>query len=115
MMACTITKYNIVQIAWNISIFFLLVFCSSFFVILTDFAPLQFVVFTISIITTAILTRWKVSLCMFALGFYSSIQYYKFYTGANEINLNINSTAFILYSLLLLHLKINYRYTTRNK
>ena len=96
-----ITKYNIVQIAWNISIFFLLVFCSSFFVILTDFAPLQFVVFTISIITTAILTRWKVSLCMFALGFYSSIQYYKFYTGANEINLNINSTAFILYSLLL--------------
>jgi Na+/proline symporter/signal transduction histidine kinase len=98
----TIKAYNVAQISWNISIFLLLVFFNSFFVILTNFSPLQFVVFSINLITTAILTRWKVSLSMFALGIYLSIQYYKYYVGTDTIDLNFGSTAFILYSLLLI-------------
>jgi signal transduction histidine kinase len=39
---------------------------------------------------------------MFILGVFSSVKYYKFYAGTTEISLNINSTSFILYSLLLI-------------
>jgi Na+/proline symporter/signal transduction histidine kinase len=97
----SIKKDIIIQVFWNIAIFYLLIFCSSFFVMLTKFSPLQFVVFTTNIITVAILTRWKIAISMFVIGFICSIQYYKYYVNVDTININITSTAFFLYSLLL--------------
>ena len=96
-----IKRIIVVQIAWNIGIFFLLIFCNIFFVILTEFTHLQFVVFTVNLISAALLTRWQVTIGMVFLGLYAGVSYYKYFTGLDYININLNSTAFILYTLLL--------------
>ena len=97
----SLKKDVIIQTLWNFGIFYLLIFSSSFFLILGNFNHLQFLVFAINIIVTAILTRWNLALSMILIGIYLSSKFYKFYTGMNEIYINIDSTWFILYSLLL--------------
>ena len=84
----TIKKDNIAQVAWSISIFFLLIFCSSFFLMLSNFSHLQFVVFIVNLIVAAILTRWKLLLTMMIVGIYSSIKAYQYYTGIDNIVIN---------------------------
>ena len=97
----TIKKDNIAQIAWSISIFFLLIFCSSFFLMLSNFSHLQFVVFIVNLIVAAILTRWKLLLTMMIVGIYSSIKAYQYYTGIDNIVINMASTSLIIYTFLL--------------
>jgi len=97
----TIKKDNIAQIAWSISIFFLLIFCSSFFLMLSNFSYLQFVVFIVNLIVAAILTRWKLLLTMMIVGIYSSIKAYQYYTGIDNIVINMASTSLIIYTFLL--------------
>jgi Na+/proline symporter/signal transduction histidine kinase len=97
----TIKKDNIAQIAWSISIFFLLIFCSSFFLMLSNFSHLQFVVFIVNLIVAAILTRWKLLLTMMIVGIYSSIKAYQYYTGIDNIVINTASTSLIIYTFLL--------------
>lgn len=97
----TIKKDNIAQVAWSISIFFLLIFCSSFFLMLSNFSHLQFVVFIVNLIVAAILTRWKLLLTMMIVGIYSSIKAYQYYTGIDNIVINMASTSLIIYTFLL--------------
>jgi Na+/proline symporter/signal transduction histidine kinase len=97
----TIKKDNIAQVAWSISIFFLLIFCSSFFLMLSNFSHLQFVVFIVNLIVAAILTRWKLLLTMMIVGIYSSIKAYQYYTGIDNIVINTASTSLIIYTFLL--------------
>jgi Na+/proline symporter/signal transduction histidine kinase len=97
-------KYEIVmQVAWNIIIFYMLVFFSCFFAMLSDFGPLQFSIFTMNLIITALLVGWKLSLGMIAIGFYCSVMFYKYYTGFTDIDISIGSPQFIfMYSLMLI-------------
>lgn len=97
----TIKKDNIAQVAWSISIFFLLIFCSSFFLMLSNFSHLQFVVFIVNLIVAAILTRWKLLLTMMIIGIYLSIKAYQYYTGIDNIVINTASTSLIIYTFLL--------------
>jgi Na+/proline symporter/signal transduction histidine kinase len=93
----------IMQLAWNIIIFYMLVFFSCFFVMLSNFGQLQFVIFTVNIILTATLVGWRLSLGMMAAGFYLSVLFYKYYAGIDNLNISIGSPGFIfMYSLILI-------------
>lgn len=93
----------IVQVAWNIVIFYMFAFFSCFFVMLSNFGQLQFAIFTLNIILTAILVGWKLAAGMMLVGFYLSMQFYKFYAGVETIDMTIGSPEFIfMYSLMLI-------------
>lgn len=96
-------KYQIiVQIAWNITIFYMLTFFSCFFVLLSDFGKLQLVVFALNILITAVLVGWKIGFTMAVIGFCSSLQFYKYYTGFAEITPDMGSLQFVFaYTLIL--------------
>jgi signal transduction histidine kinase len=97
-------KEIIIQIVWNIGVFYLLVICSSFFVMLSNFGSMEVVVFTVNLIVVAILTRWKIAVGMIVVGVYLGTQCYKYYTGVSveNLNLKLESSSFILYALLLI-------------
>jgi Na+/proline symporter/signal transduction histidine kinase len=93
----------IMQVAWNIIIFYMLVFFSCFFAMLSGFGQLQFAIFTVNIIITAILVGWKLSFIMIPVGFYLSVMFYKYYAGIDSLNLSIGSPSFIfMYTLMLI-------------
>ncbi len=95
-------KQKIVQFSWHIVIFYMLTFFSSFFVMVSDFGQLQFVVFTINMVIAIVLVGWKIALAMILVGFYLSMQFYKFYSGLETIDFSIGSPQFIfMYSLMI--------------
>ena len=97
----SLKKDFIIQILWNISIFFLLIFSSSFFLILSSFSHLQFVVFISNFIVAAVLTRWKVLFYMTTIGVYLSIITFKYYANIDNIIINTSNTSLIIYTFLL--------------
>ncbi len=98
-----IKREIIVQVAWNIIIFYMLIFFSCFFVMVSNFGQLQFAVFTLNIVMTAILVGWKLGLGMVGVGFLLSSQFYKFYANIDSLDVAIGSPQFILmYSLMLI-------------
>lgn len=94
-------KEVLVRLVWNISVFFLLIFSSSFFLMLTNFSELQVVVFIVNIIVAAILTRWKLVFGMIIAGIYLSTKAYEYYAGPGAIQIDLNSTSLIFYGVLL--------------
>jgi Na+/proline symporter/signal transduction histidine kinase len=93
----------IVQVAWNIVIFYMLIFFSCFFVMVSNFGQLQFTIFTMNMIITAILVGWKLSAGMMIVGFYLSVQFYKFYAIGESPDISLGSPQFIfMYSLMLI-------------
>lgn len=94
-------KEIITQVAWNFNIFFLLIYCSGFFLMLSNFSHQQLVVFIINIIVAAILTRWKLALGMIISGAYLSLKTYKYYANIDSLDINIASTSLIIYTFLL--------------
>ena len=97
-------KMAIIQVVWNICIFYLLIICSTFFVMLSNWGTLEVVVFTVNLVIVAILTRWKVAVGMIIVGLYLGTQFYKYYAeiGTNNLKLKIEPSSFILYTLLLI-------------
>ena len=100
----SIKKDSFAQFIWSLSIFYLLIVCSSFFVMLSNFSSLEAVVFTINLIVVAILIKWKNAILMITVGLYLGSKWYKYYTGFSieEIGPGIKSSSFILYAFLLI-------------
>jgi len=95
-------KEMVAQVIWYIAIFYMLTFFSGFFVMVNNFGQLQFVVFTINMIIAIVLVGWKIALGMILIGFYLSIQFYKFYGGVEHLNLSIGSSQFVfIYTLIM--------------
>ena len=94
----------IVQVAWNFVLFYMLVFFSGFFVLISNFYPLQFVVFTINIIVVALLSSWRTALLMMIPGFYLSTKFYKYYSGITDgLNVSLGDPQYIMmYGLIIL-------------
>ena len=97
----SLKKDIITQIAWNFGIVYLLIFCSSFFLMLSNFGQLQLIVFIINIIVAAILTKWKLALAMITAGSYLSLKAYKCYANIDRLDINMTSTSLIIYTFLL--------------
>ena len=100
----TLKKDIIIQIIWNIGVFYLLIICSSFFVMLSNFAALETVVFTVNLIVVAILIRWKIAVGMIIVGLFLATQVYQYYTGVSikNVDIGIKSSSFVLYAFLLI-------------
>ncbi len=95
-------KELIIQIAWNFSILYLLIFCNSFFCIISKFGYLPVIIFTVNMIIAGILTDWKVALLSIITGIYLSIKL-ALMIGIDHINTNNGDPQFMLmYSLLLI-------------
>ena len=98
-----VKKEIVVQIAWPIVIFIELIFFSSFFVMISDFGHLQFVIFIINILLAVILVGWQLGFVLTLLGFYCSIEFYKYYDNLKTIDISVGSPQFAFtYSLVLL-------------
>jgi hypothetical protein len=95
-------KYEIImQLAWNVIIFYMLIFFSSFFVMVSNFGQLQFAVFALNILLVTILTGWKLGISMVMVGFYLSSIFYKSYAGIESLDFTIGSPQFIfVYTVL---------------
>jgi len=94
-------KEIIIQTLWNLGLLYLLVVCSTFFVLLSDFLHLQTTIFILNIVVLAILTRWKFAFFLIVLGVYLATMLYKDYTGIENINIATIYNKFIIYNLLL--------------
>ncbi len=93
----------IVQVAWNFVLFYMLVFFSGFFVLISEFYPLQFAVFTINIIVVALLSSWRTALIMMIPGFYLSTKFYKYYSGITDgLDVSIGDPQYIMMYILIL-------------
>ena len=95
-------KYEIImQLAWNVIIFYMLIFFSSFFVMVSNFGQLQFAVFALNILIVTILTGWKLGISMVMVGFYLSSMFYKSYAEIESLDFTIGSPQFIfVYTVL---------------
>jgi hypothetical protein len=92
---------TMIQVLWNIGLVILLVICSTFFVLLSDFSHLQFTIFILNIVVLAILTRWNVTFILISIGSFLAIAIYRQYIG-KDFNIVIEDTQFIIYSFLLI-------------
>ena len=98
-----IKKEIIMQISWPIIIFIELILFGSFFVMVSNFGQLQFSIFTINLILSIILLGWQIAVPMIIIGFYLSIEFFKYYSGINSMNFNVGSPQFIfIYTLLII-------------
>jgi K+-sensing histidine kinase KdpD len=93
-------KKNVKELVINtwypIAIFYMLVVFNSFFILVSDFSQLQFTMFSINIILTAILLGWRAAIIMISLGFYLGVSLYQFYFGEYNFDVTVGSPEFIL-------------------
>jgi Na+/proline symporter len=96
----SLKKSVIIKPIWYLSVFYILVVCSIFFVLLSKFSHLQVTIFILNIIVAAIIVRWNIAFTMVIVGVYTGIKIYSYYIGSN-IEMAIGYNQFILYVLLL--------------
>jgi Na+/proline symporter/signal transduction histidine kinase len=95
-------KEMIAKVWWGVAIFYMLVFFSSFFVMVSGFNGLQFAVFTINTVVVTILLGYKLASLLIPIGFYSALQFYKYYAGIESIDMSVGSPQFIFMYILML-------------
>ena len=93
---------NFICIFWYIGLFYMLAFVSTFFVLLSEFGKLQLVIFTLNLTMIFVLTKWQIGIVVIALGFLSSINFYKLYAGIQHVNFVIDQGYFNFFYILLL-------------
>jgi signal transduction histidine kinase len=95
-------KYKIImQLAWNVVIFYMLILFSCFFVMVSNFGQLQFAIFVLNTLIATILTGWRLGITMLLVGFYCSSEFYKYYAGIEELDVSIGSPQFIFIYMVL--------------
>lgn len=65
-------KSKYVPIFWNLSILYLFVICSLFFVFLTNFSEMQMIVLTLDLVALAIILKWQIALTMIIVGIFAT-------------------------------------------
>ncbi|PCJ25499.1 MAG: hypothetical protein COA94_06290, partial [Rickettsiales bacterium] len=95
------TRDMIIRIWYPVTMFYMMVFFSAFFVLLSDSNTLHYMIFTANIITLIILIGWQVGAVMIIVGTYMAVQFYKYYMGIEYLDISLGSPQFILvYSLV---------------
>jgi len=97
----TSIKKTIIQIWYPIAIFYMLIFFSFFFIIVSKFAMLQTALFMMNLMIASLLLGWRLILPLIAIGFYSSVQFYQYYFGGESFIIHFGSPEFILLYLML--------------
>ena len=98
-----IKNRKFVSVVWNISVIHLLCFCSTFFLLLSNFHNLVLVVFILDIVVMFSLIRWQVAIPMMIFGISLGIVMYFYYINLEEIKFVINyQYSDIIYIILLI-------------
>jgi len=95
-------KKSIIRIWWPIATFYMLIFFSGFFVMVSQFAQLQLLLFAINIMIASILLGWQCSILAMPIGIYSSMRFYHYYFGENNFQISFGSPEFILLYFVLI-------------
>ncbi|PCJ25371.1 MAG: hypothetical protein COA94_06420 [Rickettsiales bacterium] len=97
------TKEMAIRIWCPIAIFYMLIFLSTFFVLVNKVNNLHFVMFAVNMIVSVVLLGWQVASAMIVVGAYMAVQFYKYYAGVEYLDTSIGSPQFILlYSLVFI-------------
>ncbi|PCJ28169.1 MAG: hypothetical protein COA94_03595 [Rickettsiales bacterium] len=95
-------KQMVMRVWYPLSIFYMLIVFSTFFVLLNEVNNLHFVMFAVNMIVSVILLGWQMALGMIVAGVYIGTQFYKYYIGVEYLDTSIGSPQFILlYSMLI--------------
>lgn len=70
------SKY--VPILWHLSTFYLLIVCSTFFALLTNFSEIQIILFILDLIVISMLLRWQVAILMILSGIFGTAFLYEY-------------------------------------
>ncbi len=84
------------------AIFYMLIFFSCFFVIVSKFAMLQVSLFGINLMIASILLGWRLSLPLILTGLFLSIRFYQFIFGEYSFDSGFASPEFILVYVVIL-------------
>lgn len=92
-----------ISIVWNISVVYLLCFCSTFFLLLSSFHKLVLVVFIVDIIVMFSLVRWRVAIPMIIFGVSLGIISYLYYIQIEGIRFAVDfQYSDMIYIILLI-------------
>jgi signal transduction histidine kinase len=96
-------KETVVQVIWIISVLYVLVMCSTFFVMLSNFSHTQLIILMVNLMIVAILLRWKTAMIMILGGVFITMELYEHYIGVKVSHDTIVSLEYkVVYLLLLL-------------
>lgn len=96
-------KHNTpVQFIWILSIFYILVICSTFFVIISNFSQIQTMISIVSLIVVATLLRWRAALFIILSGVLITIELYSKFIAIDMPDLNNVSMEIKVAYLLIL-------------
>ncbi|NRB10779.1 MAG: hypothetical protein HRU35_04095 [Rickettsiaceae bacterium] len=102
MWPASLKSNKFIGVAWNFSLFYILIVVSSFQVIISDFDSFQAMILMMNIIILGLLSRWYVALFMTIIGVIISVQFFKLYMGVDSLPGNMGSLQFqLVYTLLL--------------
>jgi signal transduction histidine kinase len=91
-----------VKIVWNFSVLYILIICSTFFLMVSNFNQAQVMISMVSLIVVGTLMRWQAALVFIMLGVFTAIQFYQHYIGLKAPSANIISLELQIVYLLLL-------------
>lgn len=89
-------KQKIILIWYPLSIFYMLIFFSFFFIALSEFKILQLLLLAINLIIATLLLGWRAGLVLNLIGFYLSAKFYRYFFNGREFNVELGSPEFIL-------------------
>ncbi|MDA9163435.1 HAMP domain-containing histidine kinase, partial [Rickettsiaceae bacterium] len=92
----------VVGVLWNVSLIYMLSFCSTFFLMLGSFGTVQAIIFTLNLMVLFNLSRWKTALFSIIVGFVCGSELFKYYVGTNDIDIKLDQSYLIIYIALLL-------------
>ena len=99
----TFKSEKFIAIAWNIGIFYLLIFVGSMLVIISEFNQLQLMISILNLVVVSLLLRWQITLFMIITGIFSAVQLFKLYMIEDSLPGHFDNMQFqIIYILLLL-------------
>ncbi|MFK8040407.1 MAG: ATP-binding protein [Rickettsiaceae bacterium] len=90
-------------LAWHFALTYILVFCSSFFLILSGAGEFELIIFTFNLAILFILTRWQIACIMIAIGIAAANIFYRFLDISDMILMLGDDVYFnIMYILLIM-------------
>ena len=95
-------KEAIVQVAWPITSFYMLILFNTFFMLISNFNLLQFAVFSINLVISSVLVGWRLSSIMIVIGGIIAGAFYTTFFSDYNIDITIGSPGFICTYVLMI-------------
>ncbi|NRB10780.1 MAG: hypothetical protein HRU35_04100 [Rickettsiaceae bacterium] len=98
----SLKNHKFIGVTWNLSLFYILIFVTSFQLIISKFGAFQAMILMMNIIILGLISRWYISLFMTVVGIIISVQFFKLYMGVDILPGSMGSIKFQLMYILLL-------------